>query len=568
MDKKGLVNWLFVAVVALAVVLRLYNLTQYPPGFTADEAAIGYNAYSLLQTGRDEYGTPWPLVFRSFDDYKPPLYFYLVLPFMAVLGPTELAVRLPSALLGIGTVVLVYFLAKRLAYSRQQIADSYMPLAASFLLAINPWHLHYSRGGWEANAGTFFLTLGIFLFVKFLADSQLATQGVPLRSYSSRGPLLLLIASVLSLIAAFYTYHSIRVVAPVLFALYAILFWRQLWPAKKAVIWAVMAGGALLIPLALQFVSGSGAARFAGVGIFADSGPFWQVNQARGEHANLTGIDARLFHNKVAAYTLSFAGHYLDHFTGQFLFFGGDAIGRNNVPEMGQLYVWEILTLIIGLWLAARQGGLPAKIVLPWLLIAPLAASLTFQTPHALRAANMAVPLAIISGYGLSVLLAWIWQIRRAAARYLLLLLTASCLLLAFVKYLHQYYVHISQERALEWQYGFDQLVPFVLAKQDQYNKVVITDRYDQPYILMLFYSKYDPAQYQPQAQLSSRDRFGFGTVRAFDKYEFRHITPDEVEKATNTLFVLSGDEVYEGVSVQKTIAFPNGKVAFAMVEK
>ena len=41
-------------ILALASFLRLWQLGQFPNGLNADEAAIGYSAYSLIQTGQDE----------------------------------------------------------------------------------------------------------------------------------------------------------------------------------------------------------------------------------------------------------------------------------------------------------------------------------------------------------------------------------------------------------------------------------------------------------------------------------------------------------------------------------
>ena len=85
-------------IIFLALALRLYRLAEFPTGLNADEAAIGYNAYSLLETGKDEFGHPWPINFQSFNDWKPGLYFYLVLPLVKILGLNEWAVRLPSAI--------------------------------------------------------------------------------------------------------------------------------------------------------------------------------------------------------------------------------------------------------------------------------------------------------------------------------------------------------------------------------------------------------------------------------------------------------------------------------------
>src|SRR3989304_8512132 len=82
------------AVFLLACFLRFYHLGSYP-ALNADEAAIGYNAYSLIQTGRDEHGNFWPIHFQSFNDYKPGFYFYLVVPFVKMLGLNEWAVRVP-----------------------------------------------------------------------------------------------------------------------------------------------------------------------------------------------------------------------------------------------------------------------------------------------------------------------------------------------------------------------------------------------------------------------------------------------------------------------------------------
>ena len=84
-----------IGIVVLAFILRFFMLGQNPPSLNWDETSIGYNAYSILKTGKDEYGTSFPIEFRSFDDYKPPVYIYLdVLP-VTIFGLTEFAVRFP-----------------------------------------------------------------------------------------------------------------------------------------------------------------------------------------------------------------------------------------------------------------------------------------------------------------------------------------------------------------------------------------------------------------------------------------------------------------------------------------
>src|SRR5687767_298243 len=98
-------------ILLIASVLRFYNLDQIPSGFHSDEASFGYNAYSIIQTGKDEYGENFPLILKSFGDYKGAIYSYLAIPSILAFGLTEFAVRLPTAVFGILFVLFSYLLA-------------------------------------------------------------------------------------------------------------------------------------------------------------------------------------------------------------------------------------------------------------------------------------------------------------------------------------------------------------------------------------------------------------------------------------------------------------------------
>ena len=184
MDTMNKTLLILILITVLAFAIRFIGIDKYPSGFNADEAAIGYNAYSIIQTGKDEYGQFLPLSFKSFGDYKPGLYFYFAIPFVAILGLNEMAVRLPSVLLGTALVFLVYFL------SLQFFKDKKIALITSLFTAINPWAIHFSRGAWESNAATFFITLGVYLFIKGLKNN------------------LLMFASLISFLTSIYLYQS------------------------------------------------------------------------------------------------------------------------------------------------------------------------------------------------------------------------------------------------------------------------------------------------------------------------------------------------------------------------
>ena len=153
-------NKKLLAIFLISLILRLY-LSSYPP-LLWDEASLGYNAYSILKTGRDEYGKLLPLIFKSFGDYKPGLYVYLSAPFIAILGLNQLAVRLPSILLGSLTPIFLYLLITALNPKKKKLAT-----ISALLLAVTPFHIHFSRGAWETNILTFQLVLASLTFTKY-----------------------------------------------------------------------------------------------------------------------------------------------------------------------------------------------------------------------------------------------------------------------------------------------------------------------------------------------------------------------------------------------------------------
>lgn len=533
---------ILILLTTLALALRVVALDKFPSGFNADEAAIGYNAYSILKTGRDEYGEFLPLSFKSFGDYKPGLYFYFVLPFVAGLGLNEYAVRLPSALLGTGLVILVYLL------SVQIFKDRKVSLISAAFIAISPWSIHFSRGGWESNAATFFITLGVLLFLKGLKSN------------------LTMFFSLLSFLVSIYLYQSPRLVVPVMVLGFVLLLWKDVirllktnWKKNLILIGILFI---LSIPVFMQFISGGGSERFQGLSFLSDTGPAMRVNELRGQHSNPDSPEAKLAHNKLTAYGVSFLGHYLDHFSADFLFINGDPLIRNKTPETGQFFVVSAIFLLIGLISLINFKSKLKYLLIIWMLAAPLASSLTYQTPSALRALSMVVPLSLIMGYGV---LKFLHILSLKPAKFFVSIIILSLISFEFIHYLENYYIHSPKRYPLAWEYGFKEMIQKLSLYEDDYNSIVISDRYDQPYILTLFYKQYDPEKFQPQAVLSERDKFNFGTVRSFDKYHFETTNYLDIKKNKDTLYVVTPDEAGDNIVIDKVL-FPNGEVAFLFV--
>ncbi len=574
-------------IIVLAFILRFYRLGDFPP-LNADEAALGYNAYSLIQTGLDEHGNSWPVHFQSFNDFKPGLMVYLILPFVKVLGLTIWAVRIPGALAGVGTVAVVYALTKELHRNDDPSnptrtphkfgeGDTFALLSAAFL-AISPWHIHFSRGGWEVNVATFFISLGLWMLVRWTnCHSEFSSEShsfgksykISKRVQDDKKSIPYLLFSVISFVLALYTYHAARVIIPLLGLGFVLFYFKSLINEWKKVLSVGIVGIVLLIPLIRDLMGPAGLSRAAGVGIFSDPGPLNEINEQRGEHNDLTSLSAKVLHNKPVNYTLAIAENWIEHYHGEFLFLSGDDIQRNTVPEHGQMYLYDAVFVIVGLFGLLKLKN--AKILLFWLLVAPVAAALTFQSPHALRAQNMVVPLTIISAYGLVTIVRTCNPrgYRGLQPRGLLIAILVSIILWSFARYQHHYWIHMPRAYPFSSQYGVEELMAYVNDNYDKFDKIIITDRYDQPYILALFYLQYPPSEFQTDHELTGRDGFGFSTVRNFGKFQFVSLGEwsDIVSNNPNALIAGTDEEVPDAANIIKTISFPSGEPAFQIVE-
>lgn len=536
-------KYAIIPIVLLAALLR-FNQLGTLPALNADEAAIGYNAYSLLETGKDEHGNPWPVHFQSFNDYKPGLYFYLAMPFVKILGLNILSVRLPGALLGIATVFVLWLLARKLFPDRRGL-----PEIAALFLTISPWHIHFSRGGWEVNVATFLTTTGVWLLIKAQKDRKI------------------IYLSAISFVASIYTYHAARIVVPLLL-LGSAFYWRKTLRKGRSTWVAVALGVLLLLPLGRDLFGPAGISRAAGVGLFADLGPYNKTNEQRGEHTPPSEVEAQAFHNKLVNYGIAFAQNYGKHFSGDFLFLSGDDIQRDKVPEFGQMYLFDIIFLLAGFGAIFAKGKMWFPI-LWWLIVAPTAAALTFQSPHALRSQNMVIPLTLISAYGL-------WSILHSLNKSVKnKKLAVSCYILLvaligwdFSRYLHQYYFHMTKTFSYSSQYGAEELVGYIRKNESKYFSIVTTTRYDQPYILFLFYLQYPPEKFQKEHNLTAKDGFGFSTVEKFGKFTFLPTKPwDKVKQEYKGALVAgAAEDIPDAENIIKTIYFPGGEPAYKII--
>lgn len=538
-------NKLLVLFLILGSIFRLYSLSSLP-ALNADEAAIGYNAYSLIETGKDEHGNAWPIHFQSFNDYKPGGYFYAALPFVYAFGLNVWSVRIPGVIFGVLGILLIYLLSKELTEKRR------LSLISALFLAVSPWHLHFSRGGWEVNMATTLILAGVLFFIK----------GVKQNKY--------LALSMIAFAASLYTYHAARVIVPLIGFSLLLVYRKKLFEKEniKLFLGSLLLGSLLVIPLAFDFLGDAGSARASGVSIFADRGYIDRINEKRGRYSDSGSIEAKIIHNKPKEIALEFSRNYFEHFWGEFLFLSGDDIQRNKIPEEGMLFLFQAPLILLAFVSISKQKRKGLLVVLLWLFIAPIPAALTFQSPHALRAQNMVIPLTILSAYGANEILNFLSNnLTRNSIIVSIYIAFALVFSWSVLRYLHQYYVHLAKTYPYSSQYGLKEMSGFVSENLSKYNSIVITTRYDQPYIMYLFYTKYPPKDFQNNHTLTLRDEFGFSTVEKLDKLIFKGINFEkDKEEYRNALILGSDEEIPDEANVVHEVYGENGVLYFQAV--
>lgn len=552
MNRKNLFTILFAIVIVLAIFFRFFQLGINPPSLDWDEASLGYNAYSILKTGADEYGNFLPLSIRSFDDYKPPLYVYLTVPSIAVFGLTEFAVRLPSAVFGVLSVVVMYFLVLELlnttalgnVRNRESIA-----VTSAFFVAISPWHLQFSRAAFEGNIGLFFLLLGVLLFLFGL----------------KKHPAFLVGASI-SFVLAIYSYHSFRLIVPLLIASLCILFLKEIQQRKRFLLIAFILFVLLSLPIFKSFIGAQGSrARLSMVTIFDSEDILKKPVERFGYDASHGDIVGTLLHNRRIVYGLAIAKGYLDHWNPDFLFLHGDGGRQHHAVDMGMLYLWDLPFLVIGFIVLMNRLNRRNFLLLLLLFLAPLPAAITTGTPHPVRAIAMIPSLHMLTAIGVVFFFLKLYQMKRFLAKVLGVGII-GLFMFNFVYYMHQYYIHTPIEYGDFWQYGNKEAVLFAKQNESKYDHIIMTYHYDQPYIYYLFYNKIDPKWYQKHWD-DTNNGIIERMVRVIGKYEFRNINWTEDQQRKNTLFIGIPKELPENIPSIKEIMFPDGSTAFRLVK-
>jgi len=496
-------------ILTLAAFLRFLKLDSLPISLFGDEIDVGYHAWSLITTGRDYMGNFLPTYIQSLAEWRAPLLMYVTAPFVGILGPTPLAVRLPIALLGVLNVYLIYLLTNQLfskfktfgTISAHGWGSRSVGLLAALLLSLSPWHIHYSRVAFESTLLLTLLLAGTLFFIK--------------KRY---------FLSILSFILTFYTYSTANLFTP-LFGLSLFLIYRQ----TKGITNQLIKKSYLLIlllPIAYHLTLGQAAGRFKLISVFSDQELVYDiVNQRTSFWVDQNAWSEKIFHNKAVSYLGKTGSNYLSAFSPQFLFISGDPNFRHSIGRFGELLWVTFPFLVLGFfYLFKTINKKESQLVLAWTLLAPIPSALTSDgAMHATRLILLLPPLVMISALGLAQLINLVRQ-HRAKLVFPFCLFIFSLIFINQAAYWHRYSAHYRLESARHWHYGYQDIFEKLTPLTQSANRIFVNNTYEPSLLKFAFFTQYPPAKFHqslvtdiPKENLVK----GFDGFKFADKYYF-----------------------------------------------
>jgi 4-amino-4-deoxy-L-arabinose transferase-like glycosyltransferase len=342
-------------IVGMLVLTAVYvaGVPQNPPGFYLDESSIAYNAHTISQTGRDEFGVSWPLYFRAFGEYKNPVYIYLLAGLYYLFGPSIFVARLLSVALGLMAALLLGILARQMTRRRS------IGVILGVTALLTPWFFELSRLVLEV--ALYPLALALFLLMLHQASTKVRWSQLNIVA----------LAATLGLLT--YSYSIGRLLAPLLAAGLIFFITRE---RLKAIIQTWVVYALTLIPLL----------------VFNRNHPDALLTKFRWA----TYITPQSTPLKIVA---EFVRHYASNINPWNLLFAGDANQAIHIPSMGSMLLAPALVIAGGIALVLRRHRKDPwwRFILYGVVVSIVPASLTRDPFPSLRLIALPIFLLIFS---------------------------------------------------------------------------------------------------------------------------------------------------------------------------
>lgn len=460
---------------------RLYKIETVPPHLSNDEISIAYDAYSINHTQKDEHGDYLPLSFRSHGTYKTPGYAYLLSPLYIFFNNNNTVARLPSITLGLLTVIVLGLIMYELT------SNKLLSLISSILLVSSPWHIITSRMVLESNIALFFLSLGIFCFLRSVPKNKS----------------ILILVSIIFFSISMYCYHTQWVFSPIVLFLMLFLFKRK---DIKTILLSLIIFFTLISPLIYNYFSNINTTARANTEIIW-RGEF--VTNSIAEHHNIF----------IAPFIIIKAvfEKYLEYTNFNYLFFNGsELLGKNHLYEQG-LFLWPFfISFFVGIFYIKKNVKKQFYFFFILLVIlSPIVSSLTHGSASLVRNLNSILPYTLIISIGLYEIL--------SKKNFLKSFIYVSLVLLSFIYFFQIYMFHYPKEKAEGFQ-GYSPIAHFLNRDSKNYEHIYVDHIFGKncqyigvPHLYLAYYQKLDPSLLQNRTYTKKGETFEKYTITQID---------------------------------------------------
>lgn len=554
MSKRKLASLLLLTLIfTISLFVRFYKIGNIPNGISPDEASIGYNAYSILKTGKNIYGENFPLFFQLFDSNVGGLTIYSLVPTILIFGLNDFSIRVIPAVLGVLATIVMYLLT-RLLYPK----DKYISYIASFAFALAPWSVAISRAAFGHIDIILFYLLFLLFFIFSISKNS---KFIPL--------------SALFLGLTLYTYLAAIIYLPLLLIIIGIVYRKELLKNLPILFFGFAILFSISFPALKYYYSPNARARLTSISVFTPEVALpISISEMDYDQANRLPL-SNIAHNRRLVYLDDLAGNYLKYLNLDYLFVNAKDVRYFYINNVGLFYLIELPFFLFGLYTVAKRRTKSDQLILGLLLIGPIPAIITLGTAYPHRALLMLLAIQLISALGISQAFELLHKQRiKKFSRVAILGLTAVYAL-NVVFYLHQYFVHTPQEFTSEtdngaWYSTVRDVIPFINQSGGSYKKIIFTQA--QPKLVpagyFLFYNKIDPQSFQNSISGLVKSNAPYQTIYSrLENIEFRPINWQEDKNLEDTLLIgYPRDFPQQTSNVVGKSYLPDGSVHFLFV--
>ncbi len=502
----------------IGLLLRFVYLDRIPAGPEWDEASVGYNAFSIAQTGKDEWGNRMPLMFPAFGDYKNPLYIYLTAIPVKILGLNLFTTRFFNALSSF-LLIIVYF-----AIAEKLFKNTSISLLTALFVTFSPFGIFFGRiAGDGIMLSVLLISLGVLSELQYL-DSKKSGW---------------FILALCFLFCSVFSYNLARIVAPILILVFFGINIKCANTEKRTYVIPILISVFLLFAL-LQQAHISITSRLQEVGIFGkEQGVVLEINNLR--HDDRNTLLSKILHNKPILFGITLIQNYLTHFGTDFLGTLKDHgfVSESHYPPLHLIMIpFYYFGLILLVYKNIKKPDAKQLILIILLLIAPFPSMITEAASGKRDLAQLGV-MELITAYG-------IYHALRKKNIFIKLTVTV-CFVTGIGFYLYMFFIRYPVIYGYIYSQKEHKICSVLQKHYGSYDRIVYSQKLSgEPYIFPLFCLQFSPKDYRVSRKSVTYN--GWFTVEGFGKFRFvPEITPAVIralpKKKHIALFVTEEEE-------------------------